>query len=148
MKKFKNFIVNCWQFRKELQQFQPYDWVYNLKMFRRSLELTRDYIAEHGNEEMSSRVVKLHNMNFVISTLYDFEDDTFIQQAEEQLGYVFYHSMRFEKVDDNHYKLVTEHDDRQEDRNNRIGMLADELEKESWEQLWNTLNKHLRGWWD
>lgn len=60
MKKLINFIINCWTFRKELTEFQTYDYSYNLQLLVKSLELTKETLKEeYTNEETLAKMERI-----------------------------------------------------------------------------------------
>jgi hypothetical protein len=63
--KIVNFIINCYKFKTELADFNNYDYSFNLRLFKRSLELTAACIKD-GNEENSNRLRKFKRIKKVI----------------------------------------------------------------------------------
>lgn len=121
------FFLNIYRFRKELWNFQPWDYAYNLRLLRRSLELTRDEIV-NGHEEDRSRLKKVAKMDRAIELLHNFTEDTFIEQAETLCG----KSLILSNWDN-----INEEDSEEVKVNNReILDKAHELQRAQWEELW------------
>lgn len=81
----KHFIINCWKFRKELSNYRTFDYSDSLMMFRKTLEELRNTLIE-GFEVSNYRFLKVEKMNQAIFILKQFENDNFIELAEEELG--------------------------------------------------------------
>lgn len=156
---FWRFFYNIWKFRKELLEFQPWDYSLNLRIFKQSLELTRSYLKEHGYEVEHSRDKKIVMMSRVIELLNNFIDQNFLDQAENQLNVKIFFGKGW----------LTEE---QKENNNKIYDLSTKLEDDQWKELWEIIhgNYHdkipknadyfngdydkifngtdMRGWWD
>jgi hypothetical protein len=80
----KLFFINSWRFRKELSTYCVYS--YDLDFLKKSIELTRDYMVLHGNEEPISKNKKIEAMTRTIYILNVFIEDSFRELAEEELN--------------------------------------------------------------
>lgn len=85
LKKLKYFIINAWKFRQELSNYRSFDFTYSVSMFRKALEDLRETLIE-GYEIPSQRFLKIDKMNRAIFLLKQFEKDTFIDLAEQEMG--------------------------------------------------------------
>lgn len=164
----KQFIKNIWKFRKELSKH--YDWSCDLGLFRRSIELSRDYIRDHGHEVVVSSSKKVNMMNRAIYLLKRFEQDEFRDLAEERLGYEYVHGKTwFEPCEDRPGSSYMRDDltEQQTQANREIFLMSIEIQGEMWKELWQTIqgqdyksfdkeidfNKQfdgsgIMGWWD
>lgn len=149
-----SYMRNIWNFRKELRNFYPWDYSFNLEMFKRSLELTKDYIEKYGNEIDETRIPKVEMMNRAIIIMNNIIDGNEIEQAEQILNKKYSSNITFEKTDGNLYKMVDNSPEKQKKINNKIFDLSNEISEKQWEELWSILkgnNKEgsdLRNWWD
>ena len=164
------FFLNIYRFRKNLWNFQPWDYMYNLRLLKTSLELTRVEIA-NGHEEDRSRLKKVAKMDRAIELLNNFSEDNFIEQAETLCGKTLILS-DWDKINEEVSEEVNAN-------NKEIFTKSHELEKAQWEELWsifkgtkndpvlstiqkisdekqdpyeeyinNSDGSDLRGWWD
>jgi hypothetical protein len=144
------FFKNIWYFRKELYDFEAWDYRFNLNLFQRSLEATADYIEHKGIEIDESRLKKVAKIRRVIKLLEDDKAGNWINEAESELGELH---IDWEWNDE-------EYTPEEKEQNRRVFQRADELEAEAWNELWKTIEgtKHtteeefdgsgIRGWWD
>jgi len=139
----KRFFKNIYIFRRELYRFEPWDYSYNLELFRISLEQTANYLEKYGYEEDTSRNKKIKKIRRAIELLNNELEDNYIDQARKIL-----------KIDnDNCY-------------DEEVIDLSHKLDQDQWEELWQIIkgkqcNKNIktpykkwfdgssmRGWWD
>ncbi len=141
------FFKNVFHFRKELYNFRTWDSSYNLAIFRRSIELTRENILKYGLEVEEQRVKKLDKMQRAITLLKRFEHDEFIALAEKELGEIPIESINiFSSVITEHQKAVFKR--------------SYEIQVESWRELWDIIHgtdsnsyyeqdgSNIQSWWD
>lgn len=133
------FFRNVRKFRKELYGFYPWDFIYNLRLLKRSLELTCENIEKYGNEVPESKNKKVAKMKRVIELIEHISNDDFIDQAEKQLGKeVIRPEWNFEKTDDELY-MLKEDPEEVRTNNSQIFNLADEIEEKQWKELFSIL---------
>lgn len=128
------FFRNLWTFRKELYRYRAYDYSFTLRLFRRGLEQLVDNVRD-GMEIDETRLPKIKQMERVIFLIKQLEDDTYIDRTEKELGPLSPFS--FEDI---RTKEQVFHD-------RKIFAAVRELENSEWEEIWTTVNKHMRGWW-
>ena len=136
----RQFLKNIWLFRKELSNF--YVWNYDLGLFRRSLELNKKAIESYGNEVASSRLKKLAKIERAIYLLKRFEEDDFIELAEQELGYKMnYGNIWFEPCEDKEGFSTMEDDLTQEekDKNSKLIYRSRDIQDELWKELWSII---------
>lgn len=133
------FFRNIWRFRKELWNTYSWDSSYTLKMLKRNLELTADYIEKYGHEVDGPRLKKVAAMRRAIEILTYHTEDTFIELAEKQLGKEYiYQDLEFEPVEGtDSYQL--KRDDSIEEHNSDIRELSLKIERETWAELFKIL---------
>jgi hypothetical protein len=148
------FIRNMWNFRKELRNFYPWDYSFNLQVFKRSLELTKDYIEKYGNEIDETRIPKVEMMNRAIIIMNNIIDGNEIDQAEQILNKKHSSSIEFKKTSNDLYEMVDNSPEEQKEINKEIFALGDEIAEKQWEELWSIFKGNdkegsdLRNWWD
>jgi hypothetical protein len=128
-----HFIRNVWYFRKELNEFRPWDWTYNISMFRRSLELLQ-VTLEKGYETEHTRLPKVEAMKEAISILKEIEMGSHYDRALDSLNYkdkdvLGLSSFMFKKLNER----------------------SMEIEQNDWDRLIKIIrddNKGLMTWWD
>lgn len=165
-RKIPNFIKNIINFRKELWHFQSWDSSFNLEVFKRTLELTREYLDKKGIEIESSRNKKIAKMDRAIELLNNFSTGNFIEQAEKELQIEVVMDHTFEEEENGLYKIKDKASEETKINNEKIFDRADELEEEQWDELWKIMKgkgryskevgdyddwydgSDLRGWWD
>lgn len=135
------FFRNVKHFRKELWDFQRWDRGYNLRLFKRSLELTADYIEKYGYEVEVNRNKKVAKIRRVIELLDNQVDDKYMEIAEKELNKTLTTDYDFVKVPDKPglCELVSKNTP-EEDADNKILMKRSrEIEEEQWNELWRIL---------
>jgi hypothetical protein len=143
--KIPAFFKNCWSFRKEIWEFRDWDRTYNLRLFKRSLELTAKRIKD-GNEEDVSRGKKYYKMNRAIELLHNYIEDNYYELAEKELGVEYEYGFNFKEVDENEpssptkaYIMVDSDDPIKVANNEKIMDRAHKLEKDQWKELWSII---------
>lgn len=171
------FFSNIWRFRRELYSHQWYDYRYTLEMLRRSLIIMEKELSVKGIEEPLSRGKKLNKIRRTIKLLSNRLDDTYINQAEAELGALIMRDWEFEPTEDGNYRLKDTETKEESEHNKKVFKLAQTIDDREWRELWNTFKgqsmldfkKHMkelpkeeqanawdnwfngsdmRGWWD
>lgn len=141
------FTRNIWLFRKELYEYQKWDWRYQIMLLRRGLELESKYIKKYGLEIDESRLKKVEMMNRAIEILKWHEDDLFLELAEKELGYEYIlNDFEFKEADqsilnqeitkgEKYYQLINNSTDEEKEKNNKLSKLSDKLQVDSFNEL-------------
>jgi hypothetical protein len=154
---FFRFIKNTWKFRKELSDFYSWDYTYNLNLFKKSIELTKDCIDKYGHEVDESRLPKIEKMKRVIELINNFNESNFIEQAQIILGLETVSNYSFESIEDKpeYYHMIDHATAEEQENNKKIFNLSMKLEEEQWNELWNIIKggdltdgSDMRTWWD
>jgi len=128
---FVMFLRNAWAFRRELADFRGYDYTYNLNIFCRSLELTKEFLEsdkaitesapQHAEEiaDFLEDIKRFHNA-------YEY--------AEKELGYRF--------------SDFPPKSEEEEINDKKLGDKIHEIEQNSWNKAMDNLKKNAQGWWD
>lgn len=135
------FLKNVWRFRNNLFEFYDWDYSYNLSIFKRSLEITADYIENKGLELNVSKLKKVAKMRRVIHLLDNVRGDDNIEKAEKELGALFLYDWDFEDVPDypGRSRLIDNQTEEQKLHNSKVFARAQEIEESEWNELWQIL---------
>jgi len=120
-----NGVRNIIFFRKEIWNFRPWDYTYNLRIFAKSLEPLRDSI-KGGYEVDITRLKKVKKIERAIEILNNITEDKYINIAESQLGYEVNTDYIFDNDEPENIK----------EANGKIYDLSQEIEKREWKELW------------
>lgn len=133
------FFSNIYRFRKELWNFYPWDYVYNLRLLKRSLELTKKSI-ERGHEVEDSRMKKVAKIQRTIEILDNICEDKFIELAEKELGkQLILSSWNPVKSEEEDLWEIEEDPENVREWNSEILKRSRELQKSEWKELWEIL---------
>lgn len=135
------FLKNVWRFRNNLFEFYDWDYSYNLSIFKRSLEITADYIENKGLELDVSKLKKVAKMRRVIHLLDNVRGDDNIEKAEKELGALFLYDWDFEDEPDypGRSRLIDNQTEEQKLHNSKVFARAQEIEESEWNELWQIL---------
>ena len=130
---FVMFFRNAWAFRRELADYRVYDYHYNLSIFCRSLELTKEFLESdktisEGTEENAQQIEQF------IKDIHRFEHA--LEYSEAELGEEFPNDCYL---------------DRSDERDAKIKVFIDkiqEVEHTSWNRAMDNLRNNMQGWWD
>ena len=171
------FFGNIWRFRRELYNHQWWDYRYTLEMLHRSLTIMVDKLEKDGMEVDSSRNKKTAKIRRAIELLDNRLNDTYIEQAEAELGKLHLKPMEFEPTEEGTYLLKDTETKEEREHNRKVFKLSSTIDDREWRELWNifkgqsmldfkkymkTLPKEeqsnawdnwfngsdMRGWWD
>ena len=131
------FFSNIWRFRRELYSHQWYDYRYTLEMLRRSLIIMEKELSVKGIEEPLSRGKKLNKIRRTIKLLSNRLDDTYINQAEAELGALIMRDWEFEPTEDGNYRLKDTETKEESEHNKKVFKLAQTIDDREWRELWN-----------
>lgn len=139
-------LWNFWRFRKEVYNFQPWDYRYNLDLFRASLSKTADYIEKHDRYVRAQDDVKDIKMFLKCTDKREFWD-----VCEEYNDYISNSEMYFEdtgKGDNTSYMKFKNNSSIIEDRKNQLTKRAIAWEQARWNRAWSLVKNNMQGWWD
>lgn len=111
------FFPTVWKFRS-------WDYNYQLRLLKKSLEPLRDSI-KNGYEIEITRDKKVAAINRAIEILHNITEDTYIDIAEKKLGY---------EVDTTH--LFSNEPKEVSKKNTKLFNEARRLEEKEWDELW------------
>lgn len=126
-------------------------------------------VEKYGNEVDESRLKKVDAMRRVIQLIQNYNNDSYIDMAEKELGNLVLHDWEFEPVPDNpeYSQMVDKDTPEEKEHNSKVFARAREIQEKEWDELFLILkgqdytkfdeaidwNKQfdgsgLRGWWD
>jgi hypothetical protein len=135
------FFKNLWRFRKEMYEFEDWDYNYNLSIFRRSLELTGDYLEARGIEIESSRDKKIAKIREVTELIKRVSNNSYIETAEKELGELILRDWEFEESPDHPGSMVLKDTDTEEEKahNSKVFARSNEIEEQEWKLIWEII---------
>lgn len=123
------FLLNTWKFKKELSEFQPYDYEYSIDMFIKSLKLTKDSMEKYSNETEQTLIPKLEQMDRLFE-IHNILRGYKVKNLVEELGYSLYEdTYKFYEVYDKTEKSL-------------INEFMDILTNEEYSN-----GKNIKSWW-
>ena len=163
------FLKNLRRFRKALWQYRAYD-PHGIYVFNNTgLNELANHIEKYGLEIDEPRLKKVAKMRRAAEIYKNFMEDTFIEQAEAELGELIIYPFEFEPVPDREklYQLVEKENEEEREHNRKVFDRAREIEEQQWVELYEILKGQdyakfdkevdwyeqfdgtgLRGWWD
>lgn len=128
-KKIWLFLLNSWRFKKELSEFQPYDYEYSIDMFIKSLKLNKNSMEKYSNEEKETLIPKLEQMSRLFE-IYNTLREYKVKNLVEELGY---------SLSENTYKFYEVYDKTEK---SLINEFIDILTNEGYNN-----GKNIKSWW-
>lgn len=143
----KNFVKNVWHFRKGLWNYRWWDYRFPLEMLKLSIEGMYPKVEKYGLEVDETRLKKVDKMIRACQLIDNFMNDSFIEQAEKELGDLILHDWEFEDVPDKpgYSRFVDNETDEEKAHNKKIYDRANEIEEEQWNELWDIMRGQKRG---
>jgi hypothetical protein len=163
------FFKNVWMFRKALWNHYWFDHHGTLMFLETGLTHISNTVEKYGNEVDESRLKKVDAMRRVIQLIQNYNNDSYIDMAEKELGNLVLHDWEFEPVPDNpeYSQMVDKDTPEEKEHNSKVFARAREIQEKEWDELFLILkgqdytkfdkdidwNKQfdgsgLRGWWD
>ena len=133
---------NFWLFRKAIAEYRWYgghDSVFPL--LETAIADMAVNIKEKGSEIDESRLKKVAKMERLVKLLNDINKDEFIEYAEDELGELVCYDIEFEPAPDHPdcYQLVDKKTPDEKEHNSKIFKRSREIEKETWDEMWEIL---------
>lgn len=162
--KFFRFFKNIWLFRKELVDYQWWDYHYTLQMLKKCIDEMANNLETKGIEVDSSRLKKVEKMRRASQIINNFLENNHLERVQKIYGEFspiewsdfpdVPHTKVMSKTTDNDRKILDE---------------CQKLEDQEWEELWTIMKGQdykkyknskkpdwdgwfdgsgMRGWWD
>lgn len=163
------FFKNVWTFRKALWNHYWFDHHGTLMFLETGLTHISDTVEKYGHEVDESRLKKVDAMRRAIKLIQNYNNDSYIDMAETELGELVLHDWEFEPVPDNleYFQMVDKDTPEEKKHNTKVYERAREIENQEWDELFVILKGQdytkfdedidwdkqfdgsgLRGWWD
>jgi hypothetical protein len=163
------FIKNIWKFRKGLWNHYWFDHHGTMMMMEIGLTDIANTTEKYGNEIDETRLKKVDAMRRVIQLIQNYNNDSYIEMAEKELGELVLRKWEFENVPDKpgFSQLIDNETENEKEHNGKVFYRAREIEKMEWEELfvilkgqdytkfdkdidWNEQfdGSGLKNWWD
>jgi hypothetical protein len=163
------FFGNIWRFRRGLWGHYWWDHHGMLKFTEDVLIHMSDKLEKNGLEVDESRLKKVEAMRRVIKLIQNYNNDSYIEMAESELGKLVLHDWEFEDVEDKpgYCRLVDKETEEEKEHNRKIFDRSREIGESEWNELFELLKGQdyskfdkdkdwdkqfngsgLRGWWD
>jgi hypothetical protein len=163
------FFKNIWKFRKALWNHYWFDHHGTLMFLETGLTHISDNVEKYGIEIDESRLKKVVAMRRAIQLIQNYNNDSYIDMAEKELGELILRDWEFEPVPDNSHcsRLVDNETPEEKEHNKKVFERSREIQEKEWDELFIILkgqdytkfdkdidwNKQfdgsgLRGWWD
>ena len=163
------FFKNVWTFRKALWNHNWFDHHGTLMFLETGLTHISNTVEKYGNEVDESRLKKVDAMRRAIQLIQNYNNDSYIDMAEKELGELVLHDWEFEEVPDNpgYSQLIDNDTPEEKEHNKKVFDRAREIEEQEWDELFVILKGQdytkfdkdidwyeqfdgsgLKGWWD
>jgi hypothetical protein len=137
-------LYNFWRFRKEVYNFQPWDYRYNIELFRASLSQTADYIEKNKRYTEWER-----DVNDIRMFLECTNDKNFYDVCKEYDEYLSNLDYKFIPFDEKSSELIFINNSKiSEERAEQLTKRANMWEQARWNRAWNLVRDRMTSWWD
>lgn len=166
-----SFFRSLWIFRKALWSYRWYSGHHGVFDFMSAaIKDIHTNVEERGIEEWVSKGKKVEAMKRLVYLLDMFNNETFIEEAEKELGKTYiYRDYSFVPYAENpgYYEMVSNLTDEEDNHNDVILKRAHEIQTKGWEELIHLIKGQdyskfskksefldqfdgsgIRGWWD
>ena len=128
-----------------------------------------DKLEKDGLEIDEPRLKKVMAMRRAIKLIQNYNNDSYIEMAESELGKVIHHSWEFEDVEDKPgvSRLIDKETEEEKEHNRKVFKRSHEIAESEWNELFEIIKGQnysdfdkdedwdkqfdgsgLRGWWD
>ena len=165
------FFRTLWIFRKALWNYRWYGGHHSVFPFMAdAIKDIHTNVEKRGIEEWVSKGKKVEAMKRLVYLLDMFNQETFIEEAEKELGMQYiYRDFTFQQKEDNPelYLMIPGTTDEEDNHNGVILKRSHEIQKKSWKELIHLIDGQdyskfskksefldqfdgsgIRGWWD
>ena len=135
------FVKNVWRFRKALANHYWWDHHGTLMFLETGLTHMSDNLAVRGNEVDGPRMKKVAAMRRAVKLIKNYNESTYIEMAEAELGPIYHHDWEFEEVPDKpgFSRLVDKDSPEEKKHNRKVFNRSRQIEEQEWKELWNIL---------
>jgi hypothetical protein len=135
------FFKNIWRFRKALWNHYWFDHHGTLMFLETGLSHISDNVEKYGNEINESRLKKIDAIRRTVQIIQNYNNDSYIEMAEKELGEIVLREWEFEPVPDrpNLSRLVDNETEEEKAHNKKVYERASEIEEQEWNELFELL---------
>jgi hypothetical protein len=136
-----NFLRNVWIYRAELTHTYDWDGTGTLEFTKAHLERVANYLEKRGNEVEESRLKKVKMIRRAVELIDLHLEERFIDWAEAEMDERLIDSqIYFQKIEGSNLSEMKDHlTDEGRAHNGRIYERANEIAKETWQELFEIL---------
>lgn len=131
------FLKNVWLFRKALYNYYWFDQHGVLKFMETGFDDMAANSEKRGYEIRESKEKKIEKMRRAAQLIRNYNEDNYIDQAEEKLGKLVLHEWEFEPSLDHpgSYQLIDKDTPEEKEHNSKVFALAREIGEAEWTEL-------------
>ena len=135
------FLRNAWYYRAELTNTFEWDAMGSLRFTKAHLEKVAEYLEKHGHEVEESRLLKVQKIRRAVELLDLHLEERFTEWAEKEMGETLFDSgIYFEKIEGTDLsEMKNRLTDSEKEHNGKIYKRANEIAKETWQELFDIL---------
>lgn len=135
------FFENIWRFRKGLWNHYWWDHHGLLKFMEDGLTHISDRVEKDGIEVDVSRLKKVEKMRRVIQLIRNYNEDSYIEMAEKELGNLYDRPLEFEEIPDSpgYSRMVDNLTEEEDEHNSKVYERAREIGESEWNELWDII---------
>ncbi len=135
------FFKNIWLFRKALWNHYWWDHHGILMFMETGLNHMAVITEEKGLEVDESRLKKVAAMKRAAELIRNYNEDTYIEMAEAELGEIIHHEWNFIPVDskDDLFELEDKDSPEEKEHNRKVFARAREIGEAEWNELWQLI---------
>ena len=148
-KQLKYFAINIWRFRVELWNFRAFDYCYNLKLFCRSLEITRDLLNDETKTSSLDAKDCAKEIDVFLRMIHDHDDSLSI--AEKKFNFDFGKHVEFEfsaQEVNGLRRMINVSTQENQKLATIVCRYSSHLEEDRWNKAFKHLQKNMRKWRD
>jgi len=139
---FKNLYKFFWVVWK----WRGFDFVYNLELMARGLEI---YLTYPNYEIDEDKLPKEADIKQVIKFIKNRSKSDYITMAEKELTMeVSGVSFDFEPYKDNLFEMIDKRTEAQRENDDIIYRLAEVIEQREWKEIFKLIEENGQGWWN
>lgn len=135
------FIKNVWRFRKALNRHYWWDHHGTLMFMEIGLNHMAENLEKKGMEIEEPRMKKVNAMKRAVEIIRNYNESSYIEMAEAELGELYQRDWEFEEVPDKPgYSRLVDNETPYEKRHNRkVFNRARQIEEQEWKELFKIL---------
>jgi hypothetical protein len=132
------FFSNIWRFRRGLWGYYWWDHHGLLKFMEDGLTHMSDNVEKKGIEVDISRLKKVEKMRRAVQLIQNYNNDSYTEMAEKELGEIVYYPFEFEEIPDKpgYSRLVEKESEEEQEHNRKVFQRSRDIGESEWNELW------------